>query len=333
MYTLLRPLLFRLDPERAHSLTLHLLRLAGSLPPACALIRRLWGAGEKPVRLWGLTFRNPVGLAAGYDKDALAWRGLACLGFGHIEVGTVTPRPQPGNPRPRLFRLPAQQALLNRMGFPGQGAKAVARRLQGRRPPGLVLGVNIGRNKATPNAHAADDYRLLVRRFAPLADYLAVNVSSPNTEGLRRLQARRDLEALLRALLAERDAAPHRPPLLVKLSPDLTPAALDDALDALLAAGADGVIATNTTTSRAGLPPRWQQEAGGVSGAPLRERSTALIRTIHRRAPRLPIIGVGGIITPADARAKLEAGAALVQVFTGLVYAGPTLPRRIVAAL
>ena len=333
MYTLLRPLLFRLEPERAHSLTLHLLRLAGGLPPACALIRRLWGAGEKPVRLWGLTFRNPVGLAAGYDKDAIAWRGLACLGFGHIEVGTVTPRPQPGNPRPRLFRLPAQQALLNRMGFPGRGADFVAARLQGKRPAGVVLGVNIGRNKATPNAQAADDYRLLVRRFAPLADYLAVNVSSPNTEGLRRLQARRELEALLRALLAERARTPARPPLLVKLSPDLTPAALDDALDALLAAGVDGVIATNTTTRREGLPSRWQHEAGGVSGAPLREHSTAFVRAIHRRAPHLPIIGVGGIMTPADARAKLEAGATLVQVFTGLVYAGPTLPRRIVAAL
>jgi len=333
MYALLRPLLFRLEPERAHTLTLHLLRLAGNLPPACALIRRLWGAGEKPVRLWGLTFRNPVGLAAGYDKDALAWRGLACLGFGHIEVGTVTPRPQPGNPRPRLFRLPEQHALINRMGFPGRGADFVARRLQGKRPPGVVLGVNIGRNKATPNARAAEDYRLLVRRFAPLADYLAVNVSSPNTEGLQRLQTRNALETLLRALLAERDAAPAHPPLLVKLSPDLTPADLDDALDALLAAGVDGVIATNTTTGREGLPSRWQQEAGGLSGAPLRERSTAFIRAIHRRAPDLPIIGVGGIMAPADARAKLEAGASLVQVFSGLVYAGPSLPRRIVEAL
>ncbi len=333
MYPLLRPLLFRMEPERAHALALAGLRAAGKLPPLCALLRRWWGAGERPVHLWGLTFRNPVGLAAGYDKDALAWRGLACLGFGHIEVGTVTLRPQPGNPRPRLFRLPAQRALINRMGFPGRGADFVARQLEGARPPGVVLGVNIGKNKATPNARAADDYLALVRRFAPLADYLAVNVSSPNTEGLRRLQARSALEALLRTLLSARDDAPKRVPLLVKLSPDLTPQQLDDALDALLAAGVDGVIATNTTVSRAGVPARWQQEAGGLSGAPLASRSTAFIRAIHTRAPHLPIIGVGGILTPDDARAKLEAGASLVQVFTGLVYAGPTLPRRIVAAL
>jgi len=332
MYSLVRPLLFRLEPERAHALALAGLRAVGKLPPLCSLVCKLWGAGEHPVHLWGLRFRNPVGLAAGYDKDALAWRGLACLGFGHIEVGTVTPLPQPGNPRPRLFRLPAQQALINRMGFPGRGADFVAQQLAGSRPSGVVLGVNIGKNKATPNARAADDYRLLVRRFAPLADYLAVNVSSPNTEGLRRLQARRTLEDLLRAVLAERDAV-RQVPLLVKLSPDLSPQQLDDALDALLAAGVDGVIATNTTVSREGVPEHWQKEAGGLSGAPLAARSTAFIRAIYTRAPSLPIIGVGGILTPEDALAKLEAGASLVQVFTGLVYAGPTLPRRIVAAL
>ena len=333
MYPLLRPLLFRLEPERAHALTLRLLRLTGQLPPLCALVRALWGAGEKPVRLWGLTFRNPVGLAAGYDKDAVAWRGLACLGFGHLELGTVTPRPQPGNPRPRLFRLPAQRALINRMGFPGRGADFVARQLAGPRPAGVALGVNIGKNKATPNARAAEDYRLLVHRFAPLADYLAVNVSSPNTEGLRRLQARRSLEGLLRAVLDAREKADAQPPVLVKLSPDLTPAQLEDALDALLAAGVDGVIATNTTVQREGLPSRWAQEAGGLSGAPLTAASTAFIRRIHTLAPHLPIIGVGGIMSPADARAKMDAGATLVQVFTGLVYAGPGLLRRIVAAL
>ncbi len=332
MYEIVRPVLFRLDPERAHGLALSGLRLVGKLPPLCALLRKWWGAGAHPVRLWGLTFRNPVGLAAGYDKDALAWRGLACLGFGHLEVGTVTPLPQPGNPRPRLFRLPEQRALLNRMGFPGRGADFVARRLAGPRPPDLVLGVNLGKNKATPNDRAAEDYRALVRTFAPLADYLALNVSSPNTAGLRRLQARQALADLLKTVLAERDAV-RRVPLLVKLSPDLSPQQLDDALDALLAAGVDGVIATNTTVAREGLPARWQREPGGVSGAPLAARSTAFIRTIHRRAPQLPIIGVGGIMTPADARAKLDAGATLVQVLTGLVYAGPSLPRRIVAAL
>lgn len=342
-YTALRPLLFRLPPEAAHGLTLRLLRLVGALPPLSAAVRRLLGVHDLPavpVPAFGLTFPNPVGLAAGYDKDALAWRGLAALGFGHLEVGTVTPRPQPGNPKPRLFRLPAQQALINRLGFPSRGADFVARRLRGPRPPGLIVGVNLGKNKTTPNDRAVEDYRALVERFAPLADYLVVNVSSPNTEGLRRLQARTALEGLLRPLReALQDlggqAGPLRSstPLLVKLAPDLDDAALDDALDVLLQVGVDGVVATNTTIAREGLPPRWQHEAGGLSGAPLRQRSTALIRAIYRRTEgKLPIIGVGGILRPEDALEKRDAGATLVQVYTGLVYYGPTLPRDIVRA-
>lgn len=343
IYPFFRSLLFRLPPETAHGLTLRLLRLVGALPPLSAAVRRLLGTHDLPsvpVRAFGLTFSNPVGLAAGYDKDALAWRGLAALGFGHIEVGTVTLRPQPGNPKPRLFRLPEQQALLNRLGFPSRGAAFVAQRLRGPRPPGLILGVNLGRNKTTPNERAVEDYLALARTFAPLADYLVVNVSSPNTEGLRRLQARAALEGLLlplvRALqdLGDRAAPPRsRPPLLVKLAPDLDDAALDDALDVLLQAGVDGVIATNTTISREGLPARWQRERGGLSGAPLRARSTAMIRAIHQRTSgRLPIIGVGGVLRPEDALEKREAGATLVQVYTGLVYYGPTLPRDIILA-
>ncbi len=339
MYLFLRPLLFRLPPETAHTLTLHLLRVVGAVPPLRRAVRRLLGVHalpRVPVQAFGLTFSNPVGLAAGYDKDALAWRGLAALGFGHIEVGTVTPRPQPGNPKPRLFRWAEGEALLNRMGFPGRGAAFVARRLRGVRPPGLVLGVNLGKNKDTPNDRAVEDYLYLMRVFAPLADYLVVNVSSPNTVGLRRLQARAALEEMLHALVAERMKLRARGlkaplPLLVKLAPDLSPQALDDALEAVLHAGADGVIATNTTVSREGVPSHWRGEAGGVSGSPLRARSTAMIRAIYRRTGgRLPIIGVGGITRPEHALEKLEAGATLVQVFTGLVYYGPTLVRDIV---
>jgi len=341
-YNLLRPLLFRLPPETAHAAALRLLRGIGAMPPLANALARLLGTHNlpaAPVSAFGLTFRNPVGLAAGYDKDALAWRGLAALGFSHIEVGTVTPRPQPGNPKPRLFRLPAQQALLNRMGFPGRGAAFVARQLQGERPPGLILGVNLGRNKDTPNARAVEDYLALARTFAPLADYLVVNVSSPNTEGLRNLQARAALEALLKPLtraladLAPRSRNRRRVPLLVKLAPDLDDAALDAALEALTAAGVDGIIVSNTTTSRAGLASRWQCEAGGLSGAPLRSRSTAMIRTVYQRTGgKLPIVGVGGIMRPEDALEKLEAGATLVQVYTGLIYYGVTLPRDIVRA-
>ncbi len=340
-YASLRPLLFRLPPETAHSLTLRLLRLVGALPPLSAAVRRLLGTHDlpsAPVQAFGLTFLNPVGLAAGYDKDALAWRGLAALGFGHIEVGTVTPNPQPGNPKPRLFRLPEQQALINRLGFPSRGAAFVAQRLRGPRPPGLILGVNLGKNKTTPNERAVEDYLTLARIFAPLADYLVVSGSSPNTGGLRRLQSRAALEGLLPPLMgALRDFEERatlqgsRPALLVKLAPDLDDVALDDALDVLLQVGVDGVIATNTTVSREGLPSRWRHERGGLSGAPLRKRSTAMIRAIHQRTSgRLPIIGVGGILRPEDALEKLEAGATLVQVYTGLIYYGPALARDIV---
>ncbi len=335
MYSLIQAFLFRLDPERAHSLTIRILRLAASVPIVPGILRYIYQTADKPVQSFGLHFRNPVGLAAGYDKDALGWRGLACLGFGHIEIGTVTLKAQSGNPEPRIFRLPDERAVINRMGFPGEGAQVVARRLTAKRPPGLVLGVNIGKNKDTPLEAAAQDYVELVKIFGPLADYLAVNVSSPNTVGLRRLQARDMLDGLLGSLAKERIVQRQRSgkmvPMLVKLAPDLNDDELDDALAAIQGYGMDGVIATNTTLSRDGIHSLNAQEAGGLSGAPLTVRSREMVaKIVQRSGSRLPVIGVGGIMTPADARAMLDAGACLAQVYTGLIYAGPKLVQRII---
>ena len=339
-YKLFRSLLFRLSPERAHGLALGMVGTAAAVPPVRWLLRRAYSApARQPVKAFGLTFPNSVGLAAGYDKDGSAWRGLACLGFGHLELGTVTPAPQPGNPRPRIFRLPSDKALINRMGFPSGGAELLARRLAGPRPDGVVIGVNLGKQKETPLEEAGQDYLALLERFAPLADYLTVNVSSPNTPGLRELQSRDYLERLLAPLVRRRDellpGLPGPSPVLVKLAPDLDDAQLDDALEAALAAGVDGVIATNTTISRPTLrTPGVGQETGGLSGAPLTGMSTRMIQAITRRAgTKLPVVGAGGIMGPDDARAKLDAGAVLVQVYTGLIYGGPGLVRTIVDGL
>ena len=354
MYRLIRPLLFRLDPETAHILTLYALRFTGALPPLNWAISQFFNAPEKPVHAFGLTFRNPVGLAAGYDKDGIAVRGLAALGFGHIEIGTVTPRPQEGNPRPRLFRLVEDQAVINRMGFPGEGASKVERRLSSvvRRPSSVVIGVNLGKNKDTLLENAAEDYLSLMRAFAPLADYLAINISSPNTVGLRRLQGRDMLENLLRRIAAERqnplnpnsyppNSYPpnpyppnHYPPILVKLAPDLTDDELDDALGVILDTGMDGVITTNTTLGREGLRSKHRGETGGLSGSPLRVRSEAVLREVVKRVEgRIPVVSVGGIMSPEDAKRRLDMGAALVQVYTGLVYAGPGLVQKIIRAV
>jgi dihydroorotate dehydrogenase len=342
VYTRLRPWIYRFNPEQAHAVTVALLRLAGALPPARALLRS-WFAPRRPsplppVRAFGLDFPNPVGLAAGYDKDGLAWRGLACLGFGHLELGTVTPRPQPGNPRPRVFRLVEDEAVINRMGFPGRGAAFLARRLQGPRPTGLVLGVNIGKNKDTPLEGAAADYLALFAAFAPLAGYLAVNVSSPNTPGLRSLQTRRALEGLLGPLAAAREGYARRAgrciPLLVKLAPDLDEAGLEGALEAILACGMDGVIQGNTTLRRHDLRSPLAGQEGGLSGRPLEGPAVAsLRRTISRLEGRLPVVASGGVMDAAGVRARLEEGAALVQLYTGLIYRGPGLVREILEGM
>jgi dihydroorotate dehydrogenase len=337
MYQHIRSLLFRLEPERAHDLTVAMLRMAGALPPVMALLRTVFTphAAPLPVRAFGLNFANPLGLAAGYDKDGLGWRGLAALGFGHIEVGTVTVRPQGGNVAPRVFRIPESEAVINRMGFPSRGAEFVARRLQGSRPEGLILGVNIGKNMDTPLQHAAADYTALIATFAPLADYLTVNISSPNTPGLRALQSGPALEALLRELQkARRDASRklgRNVPMLLKLAPDLTVDQLESAVGAIRQAGMDGVILANTSLRRDGLTSPLASEAGGMSGKPLRAYATALLRqVVDLTGGRFPIVASGGVMSPEDAKEKLDAGATLVQLYTGMIYRGPALVKTIV---
>ena len=268
----------------------------------------------------------------------MGWRGLACLGFGHIEIGTVTPKPQFGNPQPRLFRLPEEQALINRMGFPGKGAEFALQQISRPRPKHLVLGVNIGKNKDTPLETAVQDYIYLLRLFSKHADYLAINVSSPNTVGLRQLQERQALEQLLQQIYLENESLAKngspKVPILVKLAPDLTDAQLNDALDAILSAHMDGVIATNTTISRDGVRSVFASEAGGLSGKPLFERSLAMVSKIHMiTGGKLPVIGVGGISDATGVQKMLDAGATLVQVYTGLIYQGPGLVKTILSEL
>ncbi len=352
MYHLFRPFLFRLDPERAHALTIFALRLAGAAPFFNWVLRQMYHAPEKPVEVFGVRFKNPVGLAAGYDKDGVAVAGLAALGFGHVEVGTVTPLAQDGNPKPRVFRLIEDEAVINRMGFPGRGADFVRRRIQPvdnvnliRRLMGVlpnrqptIVGVNLGKNKSTPNEEAVLDYLSLVQDFAPFADYLTINISSPNTVGLRQLQGREALEKLLEQVHAQRmleqDKLQKRIPVLVKLAPDLTEAELDDAVDVILRAKMDGIIVTNTTLAREGLRSSLQGETGGLSGRPLAVKSEALLRqTVGRVNCEVPIVSAGGIMRPEDAKRRLDMGAALVQIYTGLVYRGPSLVKEIVKAL
>lgn len=294
-----------------------------------ALPRRARRFEVAPVEAFGLRFRNPIGLAAGYDKDGSAWRALAALGFGHVEIGTVTPRPQPGSPRPRVYRLPERGALINHMGFPSAGADAVAARLSEREPGGVVVGVSIGPNADTAAEERTGDYLFLIDRFAPIADYLAINVSSPNTPGLRDLE--RALPGLLEPLVDRRDEWARRlgrpVPLLVKLSPDLDD--LEGAVHAAEGAGVAGLVIGNTTTQRPGIE---DSAPGGLSGSPL--GPIALNRLCQVLAcTGLPVVASGGIMTPEDVRERLAAGASLVQLYTGLVYEGPRLLRRSLDAL
>lgn len=334
-----RPALFRLAPETAHQLTLNMIGLAGKIPPIRTAITRYFSPqSSQPVQAFGLTFPNAVGLAAGYDKDAQSIAGLSALGFGHIEVGTITPRPQRGNPKPRVFRLVEDQGVINRMGFPGRGADACIHHLSNTPPTGAILGINIGKNKDTPLGQAAGDYTSLIEQLAPFADYFTINISSPNTIGLRELQHAKYLTGLLAEIKTARDRQTKQInrhlPLLVKLAPDMTTAELHEALDVILPSGIEGIIATNTTLSRPALTSRYRDETGGLSGQPLRELATRTIAHIADYTQNaLPVIGVGGIASEQDAREKLDAGATLVQVYTGLIYRGPGLVKEIVEGI
>jgi len=334
--------LSRLDPEVAHHRTFDALRAAGPV------LRRAKRPGGTPVEAMGLTFPNALGLAAGFDKTAQAYEELGAFGFGHVEVGTVTALAQPGNPKPRLVRLPDDRAVVNRMGFNNDGAPAVAQRLgkRRRRPGGPVLGINIGKSKVVPDddqAAVEADYETSTRLLAPYADYLVVNVSSPNTPGLRNLQAVEKLAPLLEhvrriADQATDDAGRDPVPLLVKIAPDLADDDVLEVADLALAQDLSGIIATNTTISRAGLRSKSEEVeaagAGGLSGAPLRERATEVVRLLRGRVgSELTLIGVGGISTPEDARERLTAGADLIQAYTGLIYGGPRWPHRILKGI
>lgn len=324
-YSLLRRLLFRLDPESGHAAGMATLRTLQALPPLRSALARHNRIDDPRLRqtLLGLPFPNPVGLAAGLDKDAVAVPGLAALGFGFLEVGTVTRLAQPGNPRPRLFRFPEARSLQNAMGFNNGGMEAMRRHLESVLPAGIPLGINIGKNKATPPERALDDYETLVRGLAPLADYLVVNLSSPNTPGLRDLQNESFVRSVLRTA-----AGITRKPALVKIAPDLDPGAAVDLCEAAVDAGAAGIIATNTTIDYALLPGA--KDFGGVSGRVLREKSFRLFEAVARRLfGRTVLISVGGIDSGEEAWRRLRAGASLVQVYTGLIYEGPSLPRRI----
>jgi dihydroorotate dehydrogenase len=335
-----RPVLFRVgsgDAERAHEFTVRALARAGAVPGALAPLRR-YCTVDAPVTVFGIRFPNRVGLAAGMDKDGVALPGWAALGFGHVEVGTVTWHPQPGNPRPRLYRLPASGALINRMGFNNAGALALAGRLRALRKLPVPLGVSIGKSQVTPVGEAVGDYRSSLRVLYPYADYFAVNVSSPNTPGLRGLQDRNMLSDLLAGLRAEAvDAAEEHggpvKPLLVKIAPDLTDQAIAELLEVCAARRVAGLIATNTTLARDGIAARdvaagWQD--GGLSGRPLAMRARQVVRFVHdETSGALPVIGVGGIGSVDDALRMLDAGASLVQLYTGFVYSGPRLVRAI----
>ena len=339
--SLLKPFLFLFPPERAHHLTLRLFAIGLALPGLGAVLRRLYRYQHPSLRrqLFGLDFENPVGLAAGFDKDGKHYRLMANLGFGFIELGTVTPKGQSGNPQPRLFRLPADEGLINRMGFNNDGVDALVERLKKYgKPKGVVIGGNIGKNKTTPNEQAADDYVKCFEALFPYVDYFVVNVSSPNTPNLRDLQEKAPLSRLLQLLQQLNHAKPAPKPLLLKIAPDLTEGQLEDILDIARETKLDGLIATNTTISREGLStPASEVEAmgaGGLSGQPVKARATEVIRYLSRRSNgAFKIIGVGGVGSPEDAIEKLEAGADLVQIYSALVYEGPGLVKRINQAL
>jgi dihydroorotate dehydrogenase len=344
-WPLARTLLFQLDPEYAHDLTMAALRMPGVMP-LLSIGHRPSSLGQPPLQqtLWDLTFANPLGLAAGLDKQGTALHAWSALGFGFAEIGTVTPRPQPGNPKPRLFRLPEDLAIVNRFGFNSDGAPAVARNLDQWRGAAersararVRLGVNVGRNKDTPNERAVDDYVAAIETLRPFADYFVINVSSPNTAGLRDLQQHDTLRPLMEhCVAAARAAGGRRVPVLVKVSPDIAEGDLLRSVDAALEGGAAGIVATNTTLSRDGLKTLGPitREAGGLSGAPLRHRANQACRLLFRHlGPAVPIVGAGGIANADHAYERLRSGASLLQVYTAMIYEGPGLVTRILNGL
>jgi len=330
----IKPILFLFDPEWVHHTVFSTLKLIHRIPGMGNLIKGFYQVKDQRLerKLFGLTFPNPVGLAAGFDKDAKLYKELSNFGFGFIEIGTLTPKPQPGNPKKRLFRLPEDGGLINRMGFNNEGVEAAIERLK--RNKGILIGGNIGKNKLTPNEEAVSDYVQCFEALFPHVDYFVVNVSSPNTPNLRALQDKEPLTHLLQTLKDLNHSKSKPKPILLKIAPDLTEEQLVDIIDIITSVKIDGVIATNTTLSREGLYSENKSEMGGLSGKPVIKKSTEVIRFLHEKSKNaFPIIGVGGIHSPEDAIEKLEAGASLVQLYTGFVYEGPGVVKRINKAI
>lgn len=335
MYKLLRNFLFLFDAERVHYFSMNAYRLVCRIGLK-GFLTKIFQPLPKPVTAFGLTFKNPVGLGAGFDKNAKYLNELETMGFGFVEIGTVTPLLQKGNDRPRLFRLPKHKALINRMGFNNDGVEAVADRLRKWKRSKLIIGGNIGKNKLTPNEDAWKDYETCFRKLFDLVDYFVVNVSSPNTPGLRELQEKASLKKILSNLQEINNQQPHKKPLLFKIAPDLTTSQIDDVIELAMELNLDGIVATNTTISRDGLSDPGKVEkigAGGLSGQPLRERANEVINYIHKKSDgKLTIIGSGGIFNADDAKAKMDAGADLIQVWTGFIYEGPAIVKKLLVA-
>mgnify|MGYP001367754059 FL=1 len=332
--SLLRPLLFKFDPEEVHHFTFSLIKATQKVPGMRSLIQSIYQVNDKKLEreVFGLKFKNPVGLAAGLDKDAKIYNELDAFGFGFIEIGTITPKPQDGNPKKRLFRLKEDQGIINRMGFNNGGIELAVQRLK--KNKGVLIGGNIGKNKITPNEEAVNDYTICFEALYPYVDYFVVNVSSPNTPNLRALQDKEPLMELLSTLQSKNILKPKAKPILLKIAPDLTDDQLLDIIDIVNETKIAGVIATNTTISREGLISANKSEAGGLSGKPLKDRSTEVIRFLSQKSNKsFPIIGVGGIHSAKDALEKLDAGADLIQIYTGFIYEGPGLIKEINQAL
>lgn len=327
---LIRRLLFRFDPEKIHHFTFDFLRTFFKIPGASVMMKSIFYVENPSLEreVFGLKFKNPVGLAAGFDKDAKLYKELSGLCFGFIEIGTLTPKPQPGNTKKRLFRLKEDRAIINRMGFNNEGVEAAVERLKGNK--NVMIGGNIGKNKTTPNDKAVDDYLFCFEKLFPYVDYFVVNVSSPNTPNLRELQEKKPLKDLLNALQGKNQNKTVPKPILLKIAPDLSEEQLLDIIEIITETDIAGVIATNTTISREGLISENKNETGGLSGKPLKDRSTEVIRFLSEKSNKaFPIIGVGGIHSPEDAMEKLDAGASLVQLYTGFIYEGPGLIKKI----